>query len=853
MSEPFILSLIQNIAILFSFIMLYDYFWAKDEKNKGWLIQLIVGVIIGGIGVVLMYTPWIFAPGLCFDTRSILLSVSGLFFGFIPTLIAMLILALYRVSLGGDGMVMGLCVIFSSGIIGVLWRVLRPSWKIKHPVLELFGLGILVHIVMLFCVFLLPTPVWEKILRTIAFPIFIIYSPGTMIVGLLMLSRLSIWKGKKDLYESQALYTSLVDHMPAGVYRKTKDGRYDFVNARFCELKGVTEKEVLGKTSQELADYLAALEKSGVKRNSPMQHVLVEEAIEHHDLIIKNGQPIEVEEVYQQDDGELTYFQAIKTPIFDINGQVVGSQGMQFDITHHRRTEEALKFEQYLLESFMDNTVDLIYFKDINSKFIRVNRAHATVFGLCITKDAIGQSDFDFFTSEHAQKAFDDEQEIIRTGKPLLYMVEKEVWVDGRVSWASTSKFPLIDKSGNPIGTFGVSRDITIQRELEAALVAAKEKAEDSDRLKTAFLHNISHEIRTPMNAIVGFSGFLNDPDLTLEKRIQYTEIIIQSSNQLLSIIEDIVQIASLEAGQEKIIESDFQINSLCNLVYNQFALRTKEAGLDFQFIPGLPDSDALIVSDETKIMEVISNLLVNALKFTSKGHISFGYTLKEDVLEFFVEDSGVGIPEEMLEEIFLRFRQLESTLNRQFGGSGLGLSICKAYVELIGGKLWVKSKLGIGSTFYFTLPYKKSIVHNSISINNSVLPEISVQEVFVKPFLLLIAEDEDFNFILIREILNPLNPIIIRALNGEEAVDLAITNTSIDLVLMDLKMPVMDGYDATRRIKAVRPDLPIFALTAYSQESDRDKALECGCSDFITKPFNKAELIDKIKHQLSI
>jgi len=257
-----------------------------------------------------------------------------------------------------------------------------------------------------------------------------------------------------------------------------------------------------------------------------------------------------------------------------------------------------------------------------------------------------------------------------------------------------------------------INLDITEQKKLTLDLIAAKEKAEESDRLKTAFLHNISHEIRTPMNSIVGFSELLNDPDLTAEDRIYYTGLIVQSSNHLLSIITDIVNIATIEAGQEKIYETETNLNSLLTMIYNQFIVNANEQKLELILAPFQPDNDLKIVVDVTKLVQIITNLINNALKFTKQGFIRFGYKLFDSdhtpYFQFFVEDTGIGISKEMHEEIFKRFSQVENTTTRQFGGSGLGLSITKAYVELLGGKIWLESEEGKGSIFNFTIPFKQ-------------------------------------------------------------------------------------------------------------------------------------------------
>ena len=279
---------------------------------------------------------------------------------------------------------------------------------------------------------------------------------------------------------------------------------------------------------------------------------------------------------------------------------------------------------------------------------------------------------------------------------------------DGTVFPVLLSTSIIKDENKNPIALIGVAIDITELKKNAVELMAAKEKAEENDRLKTAFLHNISHEVRTPMNSIVGFSDLLADPDTLPEERKHFTEIIIQNSNQLLSIINDIVNIATIEAGQEKAIINPVNINSICNLVYEQFFQKAKSQNIVLVFNNYLPNEESDIMTDGTKLTQILTNLINNALKFTEEGYIELGYSVEGDYLKFFVKDTGIGIPQEKHEEIFKRFSQLNLAKNYQYRGSGLGLSISKAYVELLGGKIWIQSLPGNGSTFYFTIPYTK-------------------------------------------------------------------------------------------------------------------------------------------------
>ncbi len=367
--------------------------------------------------------------------------------------------------------------------------------------------------------------------------------------------------------------------------------------------------------------------------------------------------------------------------------------------------------------------------------------------------------------------------------------------------------------------------------EINTELEEAKEKAEESDRLKSAFLANMSHEIRTPMNGIIGFSEMLMDQGLSDERKAHYAKIVIDSSQQLLTIVNDILDISLIETDDLKLKYEDVSVNQLIEDLYEFYKI--KKPNLLFTYSLTLPEEDSVIRTDITRLKQVLTNLLNNAFKFTNQGSIKFGYQLSDDKMQFFVEDSGIGITETHLSKIFERFRQEDLDLTREYGGTGLGLTISKQLVNLLGGDIWVESVKGKGSTFFFTLPYKvvkkkekeKIIAKDNITFNQDLT--------------ILVAEDEDINFLYVEEILKRVELNIIRALNGQEAIDICKENDAINLILMDIKMPVMNGYDATRRIKEFKPDLPIIALTAYAMENDRKKAMDAGCDEHVSKPID--------------
>lgn len=382
-------------------------------------------------------------------------------------------------------------------------------------------------------------------------------------------------------------------------------------------------------------------------------------------------------------------------------------------------------------------------------------------------------------------------------------------------------------------------------------LKESKEKAEESDRLKSAFLANMSHEIRTPMNAILGFSEMLTKPNYTEEDKKEFSSLISSNANNLLNLINDIIDIAKIEAGQIKV---NYEITSLnkifgeLNATFQREKLQRGKFKVDLRVkFPTI--SEFNIITDPLRLKQVLTNLIGNALKFTDSGYIEFGFNIMEDNnIRFYVQDSGIGITPEKQSIIFDRFRQADDSHTRRYGGTGLGLAIVKHLIELLGGTIWVESTPGKGSTFYFTHPYHSSMSMNTESMNiKKAMPINNWQNKII-----LITEDEENNFKLLKAILAPSKARLIWAKNGKEAVEICKTNPLIDLVLMDLKMPEMTGYEATEIIKRFRKKLPIIAQTAYAMADERTKTREAGFDDFITKPINSDELLTKISGYLS-
>jgi len=392
------------------------------------------------------------------------------------------------------------------------------------------------------------------------------------------------------------------------------------------------------------------------------------------------------------------------------------------------------------------------------------------------------------------------------------------------------------------------SVEIALQNEkisqMNEELKLAKEKAEKSDRLKSAFLANMSHEIRTPMNGILGFADLLKKPELTEEKQQKYIQIIQQSGERMLNIINDLIEISKIESGFMGTSLRTANINDQIEFIHSFFRPEVQKKGMQIMFDHPLSDEQATIITDHDKVHAILTNLVKNAIKFTQTGCISFGYHKRSGFLQFYIRDTGIGIAEDNLQEIFNRFVQADDTISSTYDGAGLGLAIAKAYVELLGGTIWVESKINEGSVFYFTIPYKPAEPHHDESDQLFSGPE---QYAEGKKLKILITEDNTSADLLLTLLLEDFAQVILHAANGIEAIGICRNNPDIDLVMMDLKMPVMNGYDAVRHIRELNKNVIIIAQTANALTGEKEKAMNAGFDDYITKPIKREALITTI------
>ena len=393
--------------------------------------------------------------------------------------------------------------------------------------------------------------------------------------------------------------------------------------------------------------------------------------------------------------------------------------------------------------------------------------------------------------------------------------------------------------------------DITRMKQFEDELLHAKIKAQESDQLKSAFLANMSHEIRTPVNAILGFSALLETNDITAEERNDYISVIHQNGNQLIRLINDILDISKIDSNQIVMSKITFNLNSFLDKLFSIFQNEKEardKAGVSIRLYKALPHEDSMVTTDEVRLRQILSNLMENSLKFTDNGYIRFGYFVEDKILKFYVKDTGKGISLEKQNLVFERFRQEDETFTRKYGGSGLGLTISKALVNLLNGEMWLESTEGIGTSVYFTLPL---VPFHQSGVEVSEQTEVKRTFDFSKK-VVLIADDVYVNYELLKIHLKSTCAKVIYAENGKKAVDLFKAEQKVDLVLMDIQMPLMNGFDATKAIKHIDPEVPVIGITAFAFPEDRQRCLDAGCDDVITKPFERNAILQLLSDYLS-
>ncbi len=605
------------------------------------------------------------------------------------------------------------------------------------------------------------------------------------------------------------------------------DGNYVFVNSAFAKMVGYSKEEMLNMSLFDV--------KLPEEKDSTLFKILKENP-EH-----RVGQSKRTKLLCKDN----------STVLVDINAILLDIGNKKFALGIVREITEIVKWENELIEAkeraeesenrfrtIAENSAEGITIADMDGNYVYVNKRFCEMSGYSrdeLLKMTVFDMAAETLSRERALSDYRGNDNL--SGKVQYYTLRKK---DGTKYHAEITGTNIEINRQNLV--LGFIKDISEIVRYQDELIEAKEKAEESDRLKSAFLMNVSHEIRTPMNGILGFINFLDEPDLNEKDRRSFIDIVNKSGQRLLNTINDIVEISKIEVGDINLVYEETNVAELMRFYFDFFSHQAKEKGINFKIKNQIEGTRAIIETDKQKLDGILMNLIKNAVKFTTSGTIEIGNYIENDQLYFYISDSGKGIPENKLETIFDRFVQVELGNTRSYEGSGIGLSIVKAYITALSGNIEVKSEINKGSTFLFSIPYIPTMKLSEDTKPNEMSDTTSFNHT------ILIAEDDEVNYYFLETILSKEYNLI-HAVNGEEAVNLFIENPGISLILMDIKMPgEYDGLEATRKIKEINSQVPIIAQTAYAMEADKTEALEAGCIEYITKPFNVKNIISVVK-----
>ena len=637
-----------------------------------------------------------------------------------------------------------------------------------------------------------------------------------------------------ELRRSELLFHSLVENLPQYIFRKDAAGRFTFANNRFCKELGKTRREIIGKTDFDFF---------------PVD--LANKYREDDIGIMESGESLDTVEEHVVSEVEKSWVHVVKTPIRDETGRCTGVQGIFWDVTQQRETETALAHERDLLRTLLDSIPDRIYFKDRDSRFLMISRALAKDFGLDDPGEAVGKNDADFFSEEHARLALEDEQAILETGQAIIGKTEKETWSDGRQGWVLTTKMPMRNSTGEIVGTFGISKDITALKKAEAELAQARDAALESARVKSEFLANTSHEIRTPMNAIVGMTGLLLDTPLNEQQR-EFLTTIRQSAGALLGVINDILDFSKIEARKLEIEQAPFDLREIVESAVDLLAEQAQSKGLNLACLV-FEDVWTSVMGDPGRLRQIVTNLVNNAIKFTEQGEVTVrlntvGETGREVTIRCEIVDTGIGIPAEAQKHLFQPFTQVDGSFSRRYGGTGLGLTISKQLTEIMGGRIGFESKLGQGSSFWFELPLPKQPESGAVEAQQQLLAGLNV----------LVVDDNETNHQILRHQLRSRRIKTTEAREAAEALqllqDAIATDHFFQVVILDSEMPEKDNLGLARAIKddLLFADLKLILLTPMGNVLPPDSWQGVGINECLTKPVKQSRLLECITRLLN-
>ncbi len=633
-------------------------------------------------------------------------------------------------------------------------------------------------------------------------------------------------KAEQSLHESEATLKAIIENSLESIWSIDTNYNIQYVNEMFVQSFHNTFGIQLAKgfnIIEALPVGLIQLWKERCDKAFNNEHFVFEDRIKMGEVII--------------------YIEVAMNPIV-LDGKVVGASFFGKNITEQKLAERKLMEQNQFVTSLLRAIPVAVFYKDSEGRYLGCNDVFSEIMG--VTADDIqGKTVLDLWPGEPALTYHQKDMELMEKKEHQVYEYQVKD-KDGLERPVIFIKDVFYDSNGEVAGLVGAFLDITERKKSEEELIKAKEKAEESNRLKSAFLANVSHEIRTPMNGILGFLHLLKDFDVTRDEKETYINIINASGERLLNTINDLIEISKIESGQLQVYLSEVNTSEIMDYYYLFFKQQADEKKLTFKISERVPGDLSWIQTDKHKLNAILTNLIRNAIKFTAAGFVEFGNYIKENQMVFYVKDSGIGISPDQFEIIFDRFVQADNSNTRPFEGSGLGLPIVKAYIDKMNGQLWFDSEVGVGSTFYFSIPY-----FSVKPSDNSILKKKTTPQDKLETPLILIAEDDSDSISLLKKFLKNEDLSIIHTDNGLDTVRIVNETPNLSLVLMDIKMPGLNGFEATRRIRQTNKSLPIIAQTAFALEGDKEKAMAAGCNGYISKPIDQKELIEMINSHL--
>lgn len=634
--------------------------------------------------------------------------------------------------------------------------------------------------------------------------------------------------GRRNSEDELRKLSRAVEQSPASIVITDTNGKIEYINQKLCDITGYSREELSGKNPRIWSS-----------------HEKTSEEYKEFWNTINAGLDWKGEFHNRKKSGELYWESATVSSIKNEKNEITHFLGIKEDITLRKILEEkTIASEQRYRELFLDNPIPSYIFDETTLEFIEVN--DATVFNYGYSRDEFKSMTLkDIRFPEDVPGLLD---EIKKLGKDVFHsttMCHRRK--NGTPFPVEITSHSLPEKN-NRKARLVMAIDITESVKASEQMILAREKAEASDRLKTMFLNNISHEVRTPLNGILGFTEIISQTDLSVQDRKDAIAMLTESSYRLLNTITNYMDISLLTSGSMSVANFDFFPVTILKNLFIQYKTICTDRNLAF-FLEVPNKSENLSVSSDKEIFQkIMTHLLDNAVKFTEKGRIHFGFKILEGNLEFYVKDTGFGISKDSLEKVFNRFTKEDNGPARKSEGSGLGLSIAKGMIEIIGSSIKVESEVGAGSTFSFRIPFLKQ---SKESFSSTSYPE---NKKLAADTLILVAEDDQTNFFYLKALLKlETGATVLHASDGREAIELFKANPDIGLILMDMKMPDIDGFEATKQIKQIRQDVPVIAITAYAMSGDKERVLAAGCDGYISKPISKKNLLKKMAEFVKI